>query len=1180
MLVALFSLILISSFAENRIQTVRTYDPPGGWSPGEPYFTLHAVVTENPDWGRFGGYHPIWQAIKNDLAAIGIDVQITQYNEFNWWKRVWDIGWDDPWTDGGGWDMTMLEWWLQPHALDPWFTSLVRSDLKPDEGGHNIFPWNNSDADDLLDLGTRAFNALTRQTYLHLWQQVFMDDPPWINLYYPKVYDIMGRYITGYDPSATWFYDTAHLNLNNTMLQEARPDRDPNTAIYAISDPYWAMNPMFMTTRTEEQASTLCFRTLYKWSVAPFPTDGSIPSWENYTIVPDMAAGYPTYLNNNQTVRVTLRDGMVWRYNNGTTVPITADDVVWTFETVLDPATTATGIGDFIWIIENVTKVDNLTVDFNLLNPCPDILSVLSNDWGTGCILPKHRLEGIPIAGLRVDGSNKNFSDPTKWMPVSGPFMWDPSNPPIIDDDITLIKNPSYYGYGLGWGPYNVDKFILQWIKNPPTRLVALINNDVDLGEYPTAPVATFIALNNTVNYPYLRVVQYNRPASNPIWLNFNNEYLSNRYVRMAIANAIDYNYIINTLLPPWGIANATRGKTPILPQHYYTDENDTTVQLFNTCLSPYTQNVTRALAYMDRWKKSQVGYTSPYPGGIYLEGAAGDADFNGKVELDDFYIWRNEGWPLGTMPIPFLPGQDKDPDWNNDGSIEINPDYFIYRDETAGTTYFPAHACIGPAGVSAADYPSVYVDPASTINPALIPPNTYTIEIWTDYSDGENITGYQFSLTYNSSVLAGVSVAMEDGILGDDGTFINGTFDNTNGELSLTLAYCVPDFVTSGPGKLATVTFNVVGIGDSDIILGYNTLLKGWDPVLEMTYNIVNAMTMPFNIGHGYFDNRPHDVAVINVTPSKTIVGQNYPMSINVTVENQGEHTETFDVTAYANATIIDTLTNIILSSGNPTTLTFTWDTTGFTYGNYTISAVADTVPGETDTTDNTYVDGLVLVTIPGDVNGDRIVDIFDIGTISSHWYPGPPVGPLGYHGNADINNDEAVDIFDIDITSANWGKMWALETLGSEWLNCHAYDSTYTAWTTVGGSPYLDAQDQPTNYVHESSAQAVNIGWFDFPSTTLTGTLNVNISVYCNNDDGVGDDYANVYVDYTGSGAGTDVGDVAQHTGWQYDTIDLGVHTVSEVNNLRVYLEYQKVGGADDIRIDHIRIVVLDPG
>ena len=144
-----------------------------------------------------------------------------------------------------------------------------------------------------------------------------------------------------------------------------------------------------------------------------------------------------------------------------------------------------------------------------------------------------------------------------------------------------------------------------------------------------------------------------------------------------------------------------------------------------------------------------------------------------------------------------------------------------------------------------------------------------------------------------------------------------------------------------------------------------------------------------------------------------------------------------------------------------------------------------------------------------------------------------------------------------------------------GSEWLDCDAFDSTYIEWTEVGSSPYLNAQDYPSNYIVVSSGGSIE-GWFDFPSTTLTGSLNVNISIYCNNDDGAGDDRADVYVDYTGTGSGTFVGSVGQHTSWQYDILDLGSHTVSEVSNLRVYFVYTKSGGPGNVRVDRVRIGV----
>lgn len=143
------------------------------------------------------------------------------------------------------------------------------------------------------------------------------------------------------------------------------------------------------------------------------------------------------------------------------------------------------------------------------------------------------------------------------------------------------------------------------------------------------------------------------------------------------------------------------------------------------------------------------------------------------------------------------------------------------------------------------------------------------------------------------------------------------------------------------------------------------------------------------------------------------------------------------------------------------------------------------------------------------------------------------------------------------------------------SEWLDCNTFDSDRTGWEEVGSSPYLGAQDYPSNYIWSTTNNGRE-RYFYFPSTTLTGTLSVNISIYCNNDDGAGNDKADVYVGYTGSGTGSYVGSVAQHTNWQYDTIDLGSHTVSEVNNLRVYFRYNDEGSDDDVRIDHVRIGV----
>jgi hypothetical protein len=175
-----------------------------------------------------------------------------------------------------------------------------------------------------------------------------------------------------------------------------------------------------------------------------------------------------------------------------------------------------------------------------------------------------------------------------------------------------------------------------------------------------------------------------------------------------------------------------------------------------------------------------------------------------------------------------------------------------------------------------------------------------------------------------------------------------------------------------------------------------------------------------------------------------------------------------------------------------------------------------------------------------------------------------------LGTYSNGGADMDSAPDGTDETLTEEN-----TAGGSGSEWLDTNALGTTYTGWTEIGTTPFLSTQNQPTDII-ETKAAGAQHGWFDFPSTTGTGTLTVNASIYCQNDDGAADDYADIWVDYTGSGAGSDVGDICQHTAYQYDTISLGTHTVAEVNALRVYFVYQKSGGADEVRIDHLRIGV----
>ncbi|MCK4434739.1 hypothetical protein KAU92_04555, partial [Candidatus Bathyarchaeota archaeon] len=165
------------------------------------------------------------------------------------------------------------------------------------------------------------------------------------------------------------------------------------------------------------------------------------------------------------------------------------------------------------------------------------------------------------------------------------------------------------------------------------------------------------------------------------------------------------------------------------------------------------------------------------------------------------------------------------------------------------------------------------------------------------------------------------------------------------------------------------------------------------------------------------------HDVAITDVSCSKTIVGKGFTLSLNVFVENQGSHPETFNVTAYANTTIIGTFENITLTSGNTETLTFSWNTTDAIKGNYTMSVMATSVPGETDTENNMlYADECVCVTIPGDVDCDRDVDLFDAVKLLVRY--GVRKGQPKYDPNLDINCDGRIDLYDAVILLTHYGQ------------------------------------------------------------------------------------------------------------------------------------------------------------
>ena len=164
------------------------------------------------------------------------------------------------------------------------------------------------------------------------------------------------------------------------------------------------------------------------------------------------------------------------------------------------------------------------------------------------------------------------------------------------------------------------------------------------------------------------------------------------------------------------------------------------------------------------------------------------------------------------------------------------------------------------------------------------------------------------------------------------------------------------------------------------------------------------------------------HDLGV-KVSVSKTVVpeGYNRTISMNVTVINYGVQAETFNFT-YQKGSALQEQT-VTLTQRNSTLFVLSFNVTGWSKGNYTLYCQASPVPGETDTSDNTY-QGLFIVSILGDINGDCNVDMRDVGYVARRFQIGP-TSPL-WNPNADINDDLKIDMKDIGTVARHFGESW----------------------------------------------------------------------------------------------------------------------------------------------------------
>lgn len=327
----------------------------------------------------------------------------------------------------------------------------------------------------------------------------------------------------------------------------------------------------------------------------------------------------------------------------------------------------------------------------------------------------------------------------------------------------------------------------------------------------------------------------------------------------------------------------------------------------------------------------------------------------------------------------------------------------------------FPLLVMVGKSQIELA---AVYVDPANVTG--LNIGDNFTINI--NVANVSNLAGWEIQLFYNSQVINAIAAVEGPFLKSVQNTiFLNGSplgidnnYNSTHGRVYLACAILGTTAGAEGTGTLANVTFRAVGAGVSVLALPQDTT-----KILDNT--VANPQPIPHTVRNGQVSLIANDIAVTNIQFSKTITNDTQ-IAINVTTANLGNFTVSFNVTLYYDTTEIATQTVTDLTPSASQILAFMWNSTLVPKGNYTISAYAPPVTGESNTANNRLTGGWIKKTILGDVNGDGKVNIVDISIVAKAF--GSKLGDPRWDPNADLDNNGLINIIDISKLAKEFGK------------------------------------------------------------------------------------------------------------------------------------------------------------
>jgi peptide/nickel transport system substrate-binding protein len=298
------------------------------------------------------------------------------------------------------------------------------------------------------------------------------------------------------------------------------------------------------------------------------------------------------------TLEVKLREGVL--FHDG--VEMTADDVVFTFERIIDenmieyPEPHTSPRKGLIAPLESVEKTGDYTVVMHFSATWPVAMQMLVHQQ----IVPKHYLEEVGTEGFVAHPIG---TGPFKFVSAQGL------------DEIVMERFDDYYGGAPDLepvGPACVRQVVFKVIPEASTRVAALLAGEVDIIQAVPAELVDTLAQT-----PGIQVK--GAAGTQPKWMemNVNMAPFDNVLVRQAMNYAVDKDLIIEAIYG--GRAVALPG--PLSPYNNFV----------NKSLSPYPYNPDQALALL-----GQAGWTDSNGDGILDKDGQ-----NFSFTIDTLEEWR-----------------------------------------------------------------------------------------------------------------------------------------------------------------------------------------------------------------------------------------------------------------------------------------------------------------------------------------------------------------------------------------------------------------------------------------------------------------------------------------------------------------------------------------------------------